>query len=127
MYSREKLIISARPINGRYQRFLRYRHIATADAMLAAVCPDGNDPSFAFSPISTRPSISSYGLVRFTRGLRIQLFRSSEPTRAMAEQTAARLVFLKQRNTTVSRIQKIPASPKNVMFGKILSRKLLRI
>ena len=70
---------------------------AESDAMLAAVCPDGNDGSVALFPISLSPSITSYGLTRPTRGFKIMLFKIRDPKSAMAEHTAALRDFFKDK------------------------------
>ena len=119
MYSRENAIINAKTTSGIENLFFRNRHIAAAEATLAAACPEGNEESDAFAPISRSPSTTSYGRTRPTKGFNRQLLSNSEPINAKAEQTPARRVFRKNNKIAVSTIQKAPAVPRNVMFGKM--------
>lgn len=93
-------------------------YMETAEAKLAPVCPDGNEASCAGPTIQLSPSTSSYGLTLPTRFFSIRLLTISDRIKPHAEYIPAFLVCLKHRSTMVSRIQKIPASPRCVMLLK---------
>ena len=97
-----------------------------ADAKDAKVCPEGKEKSEGGGIRSSIAVLTVNGLNLAISGFKIIFPVTSIRTRAIAEATPAFRVLGIIRSTTVSRIQKIPAFPREDMKGMTASRNSLR-
>lgn len=107
-------------------RRLLFFRMAVADAKDAKVCPEGKEKSEGGGIRSSIAVLTVNGLNLAISGFKIIFPVTSIRTRAIAEATPAFRVLGIIRSTTVSRIQKIPAFPREDMKGMTASRNSLR-